>query len=108
LVVVNRFFEELGARFAAAAGRQGVSVPPPELDPAVAGELLELARVAAHTQERRFAPLASYLAGVFAERLRAGGGPSDPAAVALLIREVREELERGAASPPPVDPHRGS
>jgi hypothetical protein len=108
LVVVNPFFEELGARFAAAAGRQGVSVPPPTLDPAVAGELLELARVAAHTQERRFAPLASYLAGVFAERLRAAGGPSDPAAVASLIREVREELETGPALPPAVDPDRRS
>jgi uncharacterized protein DUF6457 len=108
LVVVNPFFEELGARFAAAAGRQGVAIPPPVLDPAVAAELLELARVAAHTQERRFAPLASYLAGVFAERLRAAGGPSDPATVALLIREVREELERGAASPPAVDPQNSS
>ena len=35
----------------------------------MAQELLELARVAAHTQERRFAPLASYMAGVAAERL---------------------------------------
>jgi Domain of unknown function (DUF6457) len=108
LVVVNAFFEELGARFAAAAGRQGVSIPPPELDPAIAGELLGLARVAAHTQERRFAPLASYLAGVFAERLRTAGGPSDPAAVASMVREVREELERGAASPPAVDPQDNS
>ena len=95
---MNAFFEVLGARFAAAASRQGVDVPAPTLDPAVAAELLELARVAAHTQERRFAPLASYLAGVFASRLEAAGGRSDPASVAGLIREVREELERGAAS----------
>jgi hypothetical protein len=101
---VNPFFEDLGARFAAVAERQGVLVPPPTLDPAVAAELLELARVAAHTRERRFAPLASYLAGVFAERLSAAGGPSDPATLAALIREVREELEREAASSPSVDP----
>jgi Domain of unknown function (DUF6457) len=95
---VNPFFEELGARFAAAASRQGVGVAAPTLDPTVAAELLDLARVAAHTQERRFAPLASYLAGVFASRLEAAGGPSDPASVARLIREVREELEREAGS----------
>lgn len=94
---MNAFFEALGDRFAAAASRQGVEVPAPTLDPAVAAELLELARVAAHTQERRFAPLASYLAGVFASRLEAAGGPTDPASLAGLLREVREELEREAA-----------
>src|SRR5439155_23387128 len=97
-VIVNPFFEELGGRLTAAGERRGVSVLPPTLEPAVAGELLELARVAAHTQERRFAPLASYVAGVFAERLRAAGGPFDSATVAALIREVREELEREAAT----------
>jgi hypothetical protein len=90
---VNRFFDEVGARFAAAAGRRGAAIDAPELDPAVARELLELARVAAHTGERRFAPLTTYLAGVVAERLRAAGAPATPEAVAELIREVREELE---------------
>jgi hypothetical protein len=104
LVTVNAFFEDLGARFAAAGERRGVSVPPPTLDGAVARELLDLARVAAHTQERRFAPLASYLAGVFAERLRVAGGPSDPTTVAALIREVREQLERDADSSAAADP----
>lgn len=56
-------------------------------------ELLELARVAAHTQERRFAPLASYMAGVAAERLRAASG-ADARAIAELVREVRQEVER--------------
>jgi hypothetical protein len=103
---VNPFFEDLGARFVAAAERRGFPVPPPTLDAAVSSELLELARVAAHTQERRFAPLASYMAGVFAERLRAAGGPSDPAAVAALIREVREELEREAGTSQSIDADR--
>ena len=65
--------------------------------------LVELARVAAHTQERRFAPLASYMAGVFAERLGKAGGPSDPATVASLIRDVREGLERDAPSSRPEE-----
>ena len=90
---MNSFFDELGGRFASAAGRRGFEVAAPTLDPAVAQELLELARVAAHTQERRFAPLASYMAGVAAERLRQAGGPSSPEAVAAMLREIRAELE---------------
>jgi hypothetical protein len=93
LARVNRFFDELGDRFASAAARRGIEVEPPALDPAVAGELLELARVAAHTQERRFAPLASFMAGVAAERMRQAGGPSTPEAVTALLREIRTELE---------------
>jgi Domain of unknown function (DUF6457) len=100
LVAVNPFFDDLGARFAAAAKRRGVALAPPQLDPSVAGELLDLARVAAHTQERRFAPLASFIAGVAAERLSNAGGPSDPPSVAALIREVREEIEREAGGSP--------
>jgi hypothetical protein len=95
---VNPFFEELGDRFAAAAARRGVSVAPPPLDSAVAAELLELARVTSHTKERRFAPLATYLAGVFVARMEEAGGPSDPALVAQIIGEIRRELEKDAAS----------
>jgi len=96
---VNRWFDELGKRLAAAASRRGTHIDPPTLDAAVAAELLELARVAAHTQERRFAPLASYLAGVTAERVRAAGGDASGASLAALVREVRESLE--AEAPPP-------
>jgi hypothetical protein len=99
---VNTFFEQLGRRLGEAAARRGAEIDPPALSPVVAGELLELARVAAHTQERRFAPLATYVAGIAAERLRAAGGPAAPDEVAALIREVREELEREAAADPPV------
>jgi hypothetical protein len=90
---MNAFFEDLGARLHSAAERRGAPIEPPDLQPAVAQEILELARVAAHTQERRFAPLASYLAGAAVERLRQAGGDTSPDAVAALIREVREELE---------------
>ena len=50
--------------------------------------------MAAHTQERRFAPLTSYLAGVAAERLRASRPELDEAALADFILEVRQKLER--------------
>jgi uncharacterized protein DUF6457 len=90
---MNEFFEDLGRRWVAAARRRGVDIDRPALDSRVALELLELARVAAHTQERRFAPLTSYTAGVAAERLRAARPDVDDAAIAELIQEVRRELE---------------
>jgi len=92
---VNAFFDDLGDRLRRAAERRGTVIAAPQLSPPVAQELLELARVAAHTQERRFAPLASFVAGLAVERLREAGGPTDPESVASLIREVREELEAG-------------
>ncbi len=91
---MNEFFVDLGRRWAAAAKRRGIAIESPVLDGAVAEELLELARVVAHTRERRFAPLASFLAGVAAERLRVAKGALDAAAAAAYVREVREELER--------------
>jgi uncharacterized protein DUF6457 len=90
---MNRFFDELGQRWVAAARRREAAIDTPSLDAHVALELLELARVAAHTQERRFAPLACYTAGVAAERLRAAKGGLDDASVAAFILEVRRELE---------------
>ena len=92
---MNAFFDSLGKRWAKAAERRGVKIEEPKLDPNVAEELLELARVVAHTAERRFAPLASDTAGIAVERLREATA-EDPAAIAAFIREVREELEREA------------
>ena|SRR5687767_1425647 len=90
---MNEFFESLGRRWQKAAERRGAEIDEPRLDPAVAAELLELARVVSHNKERRFAPLATYTAGIAAERLREAKA-LDPEAVAAFIREVREELER--------------
>src|SRR6059058_1683236 len=94
---MNEFFESLAKRWRAAAGRRGADIAEPELDPKVADELLELARVAAHTKERRFAPLACYMAGVAVERLRQAGSLS-AADEAAYLRTIRERLE---AEPPP-------
>jgi hypothetical protein len=97
---MNRFFDELGDRWVAAAARRSAIIEAPALDAKVALELLELARVAAHTQERRFAPLSCYMAGVAAERLRAAKGNLDDAEVAAFILEVRQELEKEAPAAP--------
>jgi Domain of unknown function (DUF6457) len=93
---MNRFFEAQGRQWVAAAHRRDAGIDPPTLDARVALELLELARVAAHTQERRFAPLSCFMAGVAAERLRAAKPEIDDIAVAAFIQEVRQELEAEA------------
>src|SRR5258708_18019687 len=86
---VNRFFDDLGARFAGAASRRGVEIEAPGLEPVVADELLDLARVAAHTAERRFAPLATLLAGAAVARPRQAGGRAAPPAGAGLRTDGR-------------------
>src|SRR5712691_2109772 len=98
-VEMNAWFEALGRRFAEAARQRGITVAPPELDPQVADEVLELARVAAHSKERRFAPLACFMAGVAVERLRQAGTPS-AADEAAYIRTIREQVE---AEPPAAE-----
>jgi hypothetical protein len=97
---MNQFFDDLGERWVAAAHSRAAEIEAPSLDAKVALELLELARVAAHTQERRFAPLSCYMAGVAAERLRVAKGSLDDAAVAAFILEVRQELERDTPAAP--------
>jgi hypothetical protein len=92
---MNEFFESLGRRWQKAAERRGVKIEDPRLDPKVADELLQLAAVVSHTKERRFAPLATYTAGLAVERFQESKG-ADAEAIAAFIREIREELEREA------------
>jgi hypothetical protein len=91
---VNEFFARLGVQWRDAASRRGATIDAPALDPAVAEEILQLARVVAHSKERSFAPLASFMAGVAAERLRVAKGASDPASVVAYLGEVRTALEK--------------
>ncbi|HYS01211.1 MAG TPA: DUF6457 domain-containing protein [Candidatus Eisenbacteria bacterium] len=94
---MNDWFTALGRRLVEAAFRRQAAIDPPELDPDVAAEILELARVAAHTQERRFAPLASFMAGMAVERMRHARADLSPAELAAYVREVRESLEKESA-----------
>jgi len=89
---MNAWFDALSRRFAEAARDQGAEIAAPELDPQVADEVLELARVAAHSKERRFAPLACFMAGVAAERLRNSRSTS-AIGEAAYIRSVHQSLE---------------
>ena len=94
---MNEFFDDLGKRWVAAAKPRGAQIEAPTLDAQIALELLELARVAAHTRERRFAPLSCYLAGVAAERLRAVRPELDDGEVAAYIREVWKAIDSPAS-----------
>jgi len=89
---MNAWFEALGRRFAETARKKGVEIAEPELDPGVADEVLELARVAAHSKERRFAPLACFMAGIAVERLRQAGSLPTEVERAYL-RGISQSLE---------------
>jgi hypothetical protein len=89
---MNDWFEALARRFADTARERGAQIASPDLDPQVADEVLELARVAAHTKERRFAPLACFMAGVAVERLREAGSLS-AAEEAAYLSAIREGIE---------------
>lgn len=90
---MNEFFDDLGRRWVKAASERGAEIEAPALDSAMAAELLELAGVTAHTQERRFAPLACYVAGIAAERLRAGRSGIGSSELVAYVNEVRRSLE---------------
>lgn len=90
---MNDFLEDLGRRWQQAASTRGAEIEAPELDSKVAQELLDLARVTAHSQERRFAPLAAYLAGVAVERLRSQRPELTGPEIAAYIAAVRAEVE---------------
>jgi hypothetical protein len=96
---MNEFFEEFGATLAAAARERGAEIQTPMLDPKLAQELLEMARVVAHTRERRFAPLSTFLAGVAAARATAAKPSLDDAAILDMIESVRARYEPQEDSP---------
>jgi hypothetical protein len=100
---MNDWFDELARRLVETAKKRGAQIASPELPPQVADEVLELARVAAHTKERRFAPLACFMAGVAVERLRRTGSLST-ADEAAYLRTVREALEEAPASGEGIKP----
>ena len=90
---MNEFFDELGRAFAQVAREHGVDIEAPRLDPRLAEELLDFSRVVAHTRERRFAPLATYIAGVAAGRMQ------NDAEIAEMVKAIRLRYEPQEESP---------
>jgi hypothetical protein len=93
---MNEFFDQAAAAFVEAAREQGVSIDPPKLDPKTADDLLRLSRDVAHTRERRFAPLFTYIAGLAAARLLAKKPQTN---VVEYFNAVREKLNLQEESP---------
>jgi Domain of unknown function (DUF6457) len=76
--------EELERYLAALAAEGGT----PAAGPDEAAAVLDLARVVAHTAERRFAPASAYLAGLAA----AAAAPADRAATIRALRDTARAL----------------
>lgn len=87
---MNAFFDELATAFEAEAKRKNITIAAPRLDSNTADELLKLASVVAHTKERRFAPLACYVAGLAAARAQQQNGALD---VVEFIKGIRLRYE---------------
>lgn len=90
---MNEFFRDLGRRYVEEGRRRGADLDAPELDSALADELLDLARVVAQASERRFAPLSTFLAGVAVERYRAARPEASAPDLAAFVAAVRRDLE---------------
>ena len=93
---MNQFFDEVATAFVEAASDRGATIDAPKLDPNTADDLLRLSRDVAHTRERRFAPLFTYVAGLAAARLLASKPQSD---IIEYFNAVREKLNLQEESP---------
>ena len=87
---MNAFFDELTALLVEAAKERGATIEPPQLDAKMSELLLNFAAVVAHTRERRFAPLSTYVAGLAAARLHAADKNAD---LISFIDAVKAKLE---------------
>jgi len=87
------YFDSLGARLARLAHGLDVEIEPPVVSPAVFSEVLQLAGTVAHTSERKFAPVATFLTGIAVGELRAAGRLGSAAEVAASIAQLRKELD---------------
>ncbi len=94
--VMNEYFSNFGARLARIAQAQGAEIEPPTIGSGVVAEVLALAGTVAHTSERKFAPLASFLTGIAVERLAAAGRLGSDREIADFVGQVRKELDPSA------------
>ena len=93
---MNDFFDQAAAAFVDEARERGASIDAPKLDPKTADDLLRLSRDVAHTRERRFAPLFTYVAGLAVARLVATKPQTD---VVEYFKAVRDKLNLQEESP---------
>ena len=92
---MHEYFSELGVRLNRLTQARGLVDEFPAIQPGVAAEVLALAGTVAHTSERKFAPIASFAAGIALGRLMDAGLLSSEQDVVEFISELRTELESG-------------
>ena len=89
---MNAWFDDFAARCVQLAARHGATIDAPELDEAVAHEVLDLTRVVAHTSERQYAPLAAFVAGQGIARMLASNPSLRAADLAAFIGELKHAM----------------
>lgn len=70
---MHEYFSDLGLTLRRLTHERGLETEFPAVQPGVAAEILALAGTVAHTSERKFAPIASFTAGIAVERLMNAG-----------------------------------
>ncbi len=96
---MNPFFHQLGAMFVEEANALGAGIDAPAMDDGTTKEILDLARVIAHSRERRFAPLATYLAGIAIAKMQMKQPQLDVANYIKAIRVALEPQEDSGSNP---------
>jgi hypothetical protein len=90
---MHQYFSDLSLRLRRLAQAHGLETEAPDIEAGVAAEILALAGTVAHTSERKFAPIASYAAGIAVGRLKAAGLLSTEREVADFLAQLRRELD---------------
>ncbi|HZK75246.1 MAG TPA: DUF6457 domain-containing protein [Clostridia bacterium] len=90
---IAEYFADFGRRLARLVHVRGVEIEAPTLSSVLADEVLQLAAAVAHTSERTFAPLASFVTGIVVGELRAAGQLRSDGEIAALVAQLRTELD---------------
>jgi hypothetical protein len=90
---MDAYFSDLGLRLKRSTQARGLEIEAPIIDSGVATEILALAASVAHTSERKFAPIASFAAGIAVGRLKAAGLLSTDLDLTDFLAQLRKELD---------------
>jgi hypothetical protein len=90
---MHEYFSDLGLRLNRLTHARGLETEFPAIQPGVAAEVLALAGTVAHTSERKFAPIASFAAGIAVGRLTSAGLLSSEQDVVDFVRQLCAEVD---------------
>lgn len=96
---MQKYLSGFGLRLGRLMQAHGLDTESPVIASAVAAEVLALAGAVAHTSERKFAPIASFAAGVAVGRLNAAGLLPSSDDMAEFLADLRKELDARESAP---------